>query len=128
MSARISPFLRPSSKQLSPEAIESGATTLHNLVSQAGQTWQQLTAPIVGVPSDSVADTFAERVSQLAGELPGDLNGLSVDLDTEEIDYEWNPSPPPLIRCVHRLLSSVSFQVDGGSLRLGFSIPCDCTA
>ena len=128
MSARISPFLRPSSKQLTPQAIESGAATLQALMSQAGQTWQQLTDPIAGVPSSSVAETFAERVNQLAGELPGELNGLSIDLASEEISYEPNPSPPPLIRCVHRLLSSVSFQVDGGSLRLGFAIPCDCTS
>ena len=128
MSAQISPFLRPSSKELAPAAIESGAATLQGLVSQAGPVWQQLTDPIVGVPSGGVADAFAERVNQLSGELPGELNGLSIDIGTEIIDYEPNPSPPPLIRCVHRLLSSVSFQVDGGSLRLGFTIPCDCTA
>ena len=71
--------------------------------------------------------TLESRVNQLSGELPGELNGLSIDIGTEIIDYEPNPSPPPLIRCVHRLLSSVFFQVDGGSLRLGFAIPCDCT-
>lgn len=109
----------------SKAGTEAVISDLKGLATTAGSLWTQLTDPI-DPSSGSAVEVFQERVSGLAGSLPGALKGMSVLGETELVRYVTTPDPPGWI-CIHSVEMSVVMSSGDDSFRLGFQIPCsDC--